>query len=412
MDLPPAKVIVELAAHLDGARAVLTSQWRDAVRGASDIPASRRLSESQLVDHLPAVFADLVTYLRLSGDDTTRNEVGRTGSEHGHNRWQQSFRLEELLREVAVLHRTVVDGAVKPFLRSSRLTEEAGEMVRTLVDRFFEDLAVSSTGRFVADVNQRLERSTRELERANARLATADENRLRLLRAVTHELGNALNALTLGLGVLGLADNNAERERVLSLCHRNLGDMEAMLGDLRDYGTLFAGEAHPEIGPVVVAELAIQLVDGHRLLVQAEDLDLRVRVDPNLSTVRTDARRLRQIVSNLISNAVKYRDPVKRPGWVELSLERAGPDRWRVAVSDNGLGIARENLSTIFQEFRRVNPDGAAHGTGLGLAIVKGLTQLLGGEVHVESEPGQGSRFAMEFPTELPTPDPPRDGSA
>jgi signal transduction histidine kinase len=107
---------------------------------------------------------------------------------------------------------------------------------------------------------------------------------------------------------------------------------------------------------------------------------------------------MRQILGNLILNAIKYRDRAKPVGWIELAFDAAGAGRWRVSVEDNGLGIAPADQERIFEEFQRVTPREEVHGTGLGLAIVRRLTELLGGQVRVRSELGRGSRFELELP--------------
>jgi signal transduction histidine kinase len=190
----------------------------------------------------------------------------------------------------------------------------------------------------------------------------------------------------------------AEVRRRLALCTRQLADMSALVEELRDYGLLLAGRVRPEPQRLEVARFAEELAAAHRSAAQARGLELRLRVESGLQTVEVDPRRLRQILGNLLLNAVKYRDRTKPARWIELAFEAAGEGRWRVSVEDNGVGIAPADQERIFEEFQRVMPREEVHGTGLGLAIVRRLTELLGGQVRVWSEVGRGSRFELELP--------------
>jgi signal transduction histidine kinase len=225
-----------------------------------------------------------------------------------------------------------------------------------------------------------------------------DASRVRLLAAVRHELGNLLRGQTLVLSAVAPEVERPEPRRMLALCTQNLADMSALVEELRDYGVLLAGEVRPEPERLEVARFAEETAEAHRPLIQARGLELRVRVGSGLGTVDVDPRRLRQILGNLITNAVKYRDRAKPVGWIELAFEAHGANRWRVSVRDNGRGIAPADQARIFEEFQRVTPREEVHGTGLGLAITRRLAGLLGGEVRVRSEVGQGSRFELELP--------------
>jgi signal transduction histidine kinase len=174
--------------------------------------------------------------------------------------------------------------------------------------------------------------------------------------------------------------------------------MSALVEELRDYGLLLAGRVRPEPQRLEVARFAEELAAAHRSAAQARGLELRLRVESGLQTVEVDPRRLRQILGNLLLNAVKYRDRTKPARWIELAFEAAGEGRWRVSVEDNGVGIAPADQERIFEEFQRVMPREEVHGTGLGPAIVRRLTELLGGQVRVWSEVGRGSRFELELP--------------
>lgn len=386
--MQPNELFPRLTKALEEARDEVSRHWLDVVRQTADLPAAQRLDDRQLSDHLPQLFDHLTAYLRGQGDAAARRHAARAARAHGGLREEQGYSLEELLRELGILRRAVLGGPVATFVRAHGLVQADEERARDLVGRFFEDCSAASAGRYIEGWRSQLE--------------AVDAARLRLLGAVTHELGNLLRGLTLVLSAMTPEVERPEPRRMLALCMRQLADMSALVEELRDYGVLLAGEVRPEPERLEVARFAEDAAEAHRLLAQARGLELRLRVDSGLGMVEVDPRWLRQIIGNLITNAVKYRDRAKPAGWIELAFETEGADRWRVRVEDNGIGIAPADQARIFEEFQRVTPRAAAHGTGLGLAITRRLAELLGGEVRVRSKVGQGSCFELELPIVVP----------
>jgi signal transduction histidine kinase len=131
-----------------------------------------------------------------------------------------------------------------------------------------------------------------------------------------------------------------------------------------------------------------------RPLILANGNELAVERDAEPGRARGDATKLRQIVLNLLSNAAKF----TKQGCVTLAVARE--DEWiRIAVRDTGIGISRENLPRLFQNFSQIDGvDGRYGGTGLGLALSRRLCRLMGGDIAVESEPGRGSCFTVRVP--------------
>jgi len=137
-------------------------------------------------------------------------------------------------------------------------------------------------------------------------------------------------------------------------------------------------------------------------LAKEKGLGFQAQLDESLpESMVSDAARLRQIAINLVSNAIKFTDK----GFVSVDIKRLDAGRWQMQVTDTGIGIPKEALPVIFEEFRRVEKDRylATEGTGLGLAIVKKLVNMLDGEVKVTSEVGKGSTFTAIFPINEPS---------
>jgi PAS domain S-box-containing protein len=251
---------------------------------------------------------------------------------------------------------------------------------------------------------QALRRSRDELEAANEALRRASRAKDEFLAAMSHELRTPLNA------VLGLSE--ALQEGVYGpLAPRQLTALErveasgkqllTLINDILDLTKLLASTIELDLGPVRLAEACV----AARAAVQeaASKKHLTLVVETEVATLRADARRLQQILVNLLGNAVKF-----TPDGGEVHL-RASLDEARamaiIVVEDDGPGISADHLGRIFQPFVQV--DGSLSrqhgGTGLGLSLVQRFVRLHGGRIEVQSAPGRGSRFTVKLPVEGPT---------
>ena len=125
---------------------------------------------------------------------------------------------------------------------------------------------------------------------------------------------------------------------------------------------------------------------------------LILQIDPDLKVVRSDRKKIRQIITNLVTNAIKYCR--KSDTSIALAFRSLDHGFWQIAVEDSGMGIPAEHLNSIFDEFKRLSPTDDIKGTGLGLAIAKRLVEELKGTIEAFSEVSQGSRFVVTLPKE------------
>ena len=149
-----------------------------------------------------------------------------------------------------------------------------------------------------------------------------------------------------------------------------------------------------------MAAFAAAVVDGFDPLARASGVALKVDTDLGLEAVRSDPRRLRQIVTNLIVNALKYRRRDGEGCWVRVTFEVAPEGRWRIAIDDNGVGIAPDDLKRIGDPFFQAGKtyQRRHEGTGLGLSIVKSLVGLHGGDLRLHSKIGEGTTVTVVLP--------------
>lgn len=223
------------------------------------------------------------------------------------------------------------------------------------------------------------------------------------LATMSHEIRTPLNAILGFADLLQETPLAAEQESLLRDIRTSTNSLVALLTDLMEFSRLRAGQAPPSGEPVNLPRLVDDVVTTMALKAEGRHLDFIVWMEPGLpETVIVSTNALRQILNNLIGNAIKFTNE----GYLRLSLEQCRDGKWlRVIVSDSGVGIPRKEHARVFEAFRQVDStDRRRHGgIGLGLAIVKELTVALGGEIALESNENFGTRFTVELPMALVT---------
>ncbi|HYY56610.1 MAG TPA: ATP-binding protein [Pyrinomonadaceae bacterium] len=229
------------------------------------------------------------------------------------------------------------------------------------------------------------------------RLERLERVRQEFLSNVSHELRTPLTAIlafveTLEDGAIDDAENN---QRFLAVIRRNAERMHNLIDDILELSAIEAGTGSFKAAPVLLRPLVNDVTTALAARAAARRVTLTNEVAPG-AVVLADARRLEQMLTNLIDNAIKFSHENAR---VTIRHERGARDR--ISVTDTGDGISAEHLPRIFERFYRVDRARSRDmgGTGLGLAIVKHLALAHGGEVGVTSTPGEGSTFVIELPT-------------
>jgi two-component system phosphate regulon sensor histidine kinase PhoR len=239
------------------------------------------------------------------------------------------------------------------------------------------------------------------------RLTALENVRREFVADASHELRTPLTSIKAFVETLlsGGLEDAANNRRFLEIIKKHADRMEAILDDLTDLSLIETGAIALEMERLDLAPIAQELVDGMKPRAERYGVTVASQVPP-ATLVFADRRRLDQILLNLLENAVKFSGT---GATVTIRAEAAVPGGGiRVIVEDTGIGIAPVALEKIFHRFYR--GEGARFrekgGTGLGLAIVKHLMRAHGGTVRAESEPGQGSRFILEFPEAVQAPGP------
>ena len=230
-----------------------------------------------------------------------------------------------------------------------------------------------------------------------------DRLKSEFLASMSHELRTPLNSIIGFADVLlqGIdGDLNERMEEDVQLIRNSGEHLRELIGDILDMSKIEAGMMALRYEPVELRKVAKDIEAFARTQLMAYDRELKivVNVAPDVETVEADPTRFRQILYNLVSNAIKFTEE----GSVKVSMERTDGGMLSVSVADTGIGIKEEDVPIIFEQFRQL--DGsltrAAGGTGLGLPISRRLVELHGGEIWVESELGEGTTFTFTLPEE------------
>jgi signal transduction histidine kinase len=248
-------------------------------------------------------------------------------------------------------------------------------------------------GGLAADVN----RMNEELKRLYGELETASRHKSDFLATMSHELRTPLNAIIGFSEVLHEQMFGELNERQLAYVDDVLAagkHLLSLINDVLDLAKIEAGRMELAISQVALPEVLRSAVSMHGEHATRGGIGLSLHTDPEEITIDADERRLRQIVVNLVSNAVKF-TPAGGSVGIAAHLEDG---RVEVAVSDTGSGISAGDLDRIFEEFEQTSDGKQAEGTGLGLPLSRKLVELHGGRLWAESEPGHGSTFRFTLP--------------
>lgn len=242
------------------------------------------------------------------------------------------------------------------------------------------------------------QRRLRHLSIRNARSAkaarSASHAKTMFLANMSHEIRTPLNGIIGATDLLKETNLSREQTKRVATIRQSGHLLLDVITDILDYSKLDRGESSYNFGPVSLPELA----DAVKIMMKPRSLDAGLTFEisaPNIS-VTSDFVRLRQVLVNLIGNAIKFTPS----GGINIVLAVTDSQKLRIEVQDSGIGITKEELPKLFRDFSQI--DGSAsrkyEGTGLGLAISKRIVTDLGGKIGVRSSPGSGSTFWIELP--------------
>jgi signal transduction histidine kinase/HAMP domain-containing protein/ActR/RegA family two-component response regulator len=323
-----------------------------------------------------------------------------------------NMRTEELLQQSQGLAQELQS-------QSRELTAQQEELKRSNLALGKQALELEEKARQLALQNAKVEEQNREVEQARiaveekaAQLALISRYKSEFLANMSHELRTPLNSLLILARLL--ADNpqqnlNEKQVEYARTIYASGVDLLALINEILDLSKVESGKMRIEPRKLSLAEVGDYVQRNFQPVADQKGLALEIEISPDVSSIRTDPQRLQQILKNLLSNAFKFTES----GGVTLYIGLPDPStRFRspslerserviaFAVADTGIGIPQDKHQIIFEAFQQV--DGTTNrrygGTGLGLSISREIARLLGGEIHVESVIGKGSRFTLYLP--------------
>ena len=347
------------------------------------------------------------------------------------NETHQSF-LDQLMESVGIVLNTIAatmrtEGLLKQSqlltqelqARQTELTTKQEELHNTNEELQEKAQLLENEKKQVEAKNIEIDMARRAIEEKAEQLALTSKYKSEFLANMSHELRTPLNSLLILSKLLSdnphgnLNDKQVEFARTI---HSAGSDLLSLINDILDLSKIESGTVSIEIGEMPMNALKLHMERTFRQLAADKDLDFQVRVEDSLpATIRTDEKRLQQIVLNLLSNAFKFTShggvtlDIKpaTSGWSPNHPVLRGVDQAiEISVTDTGIGIPEDKQKLIFEAFQQA--DGTTSrkygGTGLGLSISREIARLLGGELQVRSKPGEGSTFTLFVPLNATAP--------
>ncbi len=248
-------------------------------------------------------------------------------------------------------------------------------------------------------------RAEKALRETNIALAAADKLKSEFVANVSYQLRTPLNTIMGFAEILANQYFGALNERQLEYARTMMDASKKLLhliNDVLDLATIEAGRMALNRKPIPVRSLLETTADMTREWTRQQSLSMEIQCSELIGSFEVDEHRMKQVMFNLISNAIQYTPP---GGHIVLSAERQG-DWVSLFVTDNGMGIPEEDQLRVFEKFERTNPQAKQSGAGLGLSLVKSFVELHGGRILIDSTRGKGTRITCTLPVKAPQENP------
>jgi signal transduction histidine kinase len=348
---------------------------------------------------------ELVDYIRSVMNNKRVRIILRTGQpgQAPEMRVIQDYDINDY-REKSELTAAKLISAITTAIRSY---EDIHTIEQLALDKTDLEALVQERTRELKEVNKHLDQlvteRTTELQLAMEQATAANMAKSQFLSRVSHELRTPLNAI-LGFAQLMKLDEEKLPTDYLSSVDEILkaGDyLLNLINELIEISRIESGKVELNYEDVSFCHLVNDVITLMRPSAEKHDIQLfNHALEHGDTVIVTDKNRLRQVLINLINNAIKYNRP---GGQVDIRCQVEGrDDRVRISVVDTGIGIEPEHLEMIFQPFLRVDEFHQAEGSGVGLSVCKQIIEVMGGEIGVKSEPGTGSTFWFTLPIHRP----------
>lgn len=380
----------EVAKHLQTAKAEILKDWE--ARARKHVEAAKAQSRLALRDSLPEFIDELVETLRSEKPKSEIKQTTEVALEHAEDRANQpEYSLDEVIAEYHLLRVVIIEsidmqGPVD--LQTRKITHE------------FIDLSISKAAvHFIEIETHRQNLQKKELEATKIEAERASQAKSAFLANMSHEIRTPLGAI---MGFVGLikeskTEQDADVSKYLSIIDRNSHHLLRIIDDILDLTKVEAGKMAIEVVKFQFVEFLADFASLAGMKARENGIIFEFTSETPLPEfINSDPTRIRQILSNVVGNAIKFTEV----GRVELRVNYS-KNHIEFRVTDTGRGISLEQRDSLFQAFSQADSSTTRKfgGTGLGLVLTKKLSQALGGDfVLVESAIGKGSVFTVHFP--------------
>jgi len=365
-----------------------TSLMNEPAERLFTIPIRASAPEQRWVQANDAHFSSFIAGMLVSADQRRVGEIGLMDPTTG-----EAMPVEAIAGKILSDHGELT--AVVTILHDRREALEKAklyEQLKQASDELERKIQAATTD--IAQQNELLRRQAIELEQASALKS-------QFLANMSHEFRTPLNAMLgytsmLLQGVAGPLDSSVKRQ--LGRIESNGRHLLTIINEILDISRIEAGRMPLQMSTIKIPDLVAEVKSELEPIILRSKLAVTLDLPKDLRPISTDRQKVKQILLNLLSNALKF----THHGGVTISARRLANERTvTLSVTDTGIGIAPDDQAKIFEDFRQLDnsPTRAYGGTGLGLSICRRLAQMLGGEISLESEVGRGSTFTLLLPT-------------
>jgi len=269
--------------------------------------------------------------------------------------------------------------------------------IETLQDITERKRVEKTLNRLYDELENRVKGRTKELAVANEKLKEVDKLKSMFMASMSHELRTPLNSI-IGFTTLliqgSVGELNEEQRKQLGLVSTNSKHLLSLINDVIDISTIEAGKIDLDIQEFDISKLIGEIEEEMRPQIELKGINFVVK-KPESCIVENDRRRVKQIIINYVSNAIKF----TKKGEIKIEVKEI-EDKLKIEVTDTGIGVKEKDMSKLFVAFSKIQYKGEERvkGTGLGLYIARKISESIGGKVGVESEFKKGSKFFLELP--------------
>ena len=378
---------------------VIAAKLVRAIERDSSIASSDSLSFEALRDNLPAVCNTVVRAIAEHNVNFLATAQSDGGCKHGSTRSAQNFTPEEIIREFFLLKKIVLE-QLKPQLLNSSPTEVIDLI--SLVDLIINKVMENCFNSYAVSRKQQLESLHQQIFFTHQEIRRLIADHQDSLEYLAHEIKNPLTSI-IGYSDLYLRqqkkyDSATDIRHIQQVLQQGRNALR-IVNDTVELADYQQGNFKLKVRRIEICTLLEDIVLSLRSDIEAKNIYLITACSPENLIVRTDYLRLQQIITNLLTNAVRY----TAAGTIEVGCYRISESLLEIKVADTGIGIPVQHRDRIFEPYFRsdISQIDVPEGVGLGLAIVSQLVNILGGKIRLDSEIDVGSTFIVQIPVTI-----------